>query len=481
MNKNIAVVGAGVGGMAVAARLASKGFNVDVYEKLPREGGRVHIIEDKGFKFDTGPSFILMRDFFDEVFTFCGKDINDYLNLRTLDQSYKIFFADGETLNFYRDLNETKKELERIEKGAASRFDAFLKSTGKLYDLFCPYLYRYFTVSSLFKPSLWPLFCRFNPFETIWQLSTKFFKSDKIRYAVTFQAMFLGVSPFDAPSFYSMISYADHALKIYHPLGGMYELARALKKLGSEFGVTFHFNTPVHHIEQNERKWAAAFDHTSRKFDQIVINADYVYAQERLLKRKYRRSLLHSCSAYLIYLGLKQKICNLDHHNLFFSSDPKNNLEEIFQTGQLSEEPSFYVHLPTHVDPCLAPADKDIMYILVPVANMKYQKAAPEVYEHQIKSKVFKRLSKIIGQPLHELIECEYCFYPKDFQERYNLPYGSAFGLAHTLSQSAFFRPPNQDSQFRNLYYVGASTQPGGGLPPVLAGSRIVADLINKK
>ena len=212
--------------------------------------------------------------------------------------------------------------------------------------------------------------------------------------------------------------------------------------------------------------------------DKIVVNADYAYAQGALLGRgipRYR----YSCSVYLMYLGLKKKIEGLEHHNLFFSQDLDKNLRQIFSQDTVPQDPSFYVHVPTVTDPGLAPEGKDIVYILVPVPNLEHGDnfGAQEV---QLREAVFKRINRYLGIRLEELIEVEHRFYPRDFIIRYNIHNGATFGLAHTLTQSAFFRPANYDARIKGLYYVGASTQPGGGLPVVIAGSRIVADLIER-
>ena len=212
-------------------------------------------------------------------------------------------------------------------------------------------------------------------------------------------------------------------------------------------------------------------------FDNVVCNADYAYAQERLLGRNLPEHK-YSCSVYLLYLGLNSKLTGLDHHNLFFSSDLKKNLFDVFEAKIYPEDPSFYVHVPTITDPGLAPQGKDIAYILIPVPNL--QGATTGITEHKqtLRRVVFDRVKQAIGIDLEKMIEVEHSFYPQDFIDRYNVKYGATFGLAHTLMQSAFFRPPNRHPALENLYFVGASTQPGGGLPPVIASSRIVADLL---
>lgn len=475
-NKNIAVVGAGVGGLATACRLAKDGFTVSVFEKLPHCGGRANILEDKGFKFDMGPSFVLMPDFFEEIFTACGEQISDYLNLKVLEENYKIFFPDDTVLTVHKDSQKTKQELDGFEPGASKAFDRFINDVGDIYKALKPLLYQCLTKKDLGKVSNWALLKKINPWQSYWQVAEKYFKSDKLKFAFTFEAMFMGVSPYQAPGFYSIITYLDHVQKIAHPLGGMYQIPLALEKMARKFGVKFFYNSEVESID-NKGSLGLKLNGQKLNFDKVVVNADYAYTQSKLLKRK-SKNYRYSCSVYLIYLGLKKEIPQLAHHNLFFAKDLKANLKAIFDQGQMSKDFSFYIHVPTVTDKSLALPGKSILYILVPVPNLKIAKDTDQQLEERINQEIYDQINKKFSIRLEDLIEVEHKFYPQDFIRRYNINYGATFGLAHNLLQSAFFRPYNFDKKIKNLYYVGASTQPGGGLPVVIASSKIVRDLI---
>ncbi|MBP7216001.1 MAG: phytoene desaturase [Candidatus Omnitrophica bacterium] len=479
MSKKVAIVGAGVGGLATAARLAQRGYQVQVFEKLAACGGRCHLLEDKGFKFDMGPSFVLMPDFFEEVFQDCKENIKDYLNLVSIDPSYKLWYPDGETFTAYRDSEQTKAELERIEKGAALKFESFIAETRRLYNEVRPLLYNCFTPQHALNPRYWSLIGKIRAFDSYWNLARKFFRSEKLCYAFTFEAMFMGVSPFNAPAFYSIISYADHVQKIFHPLGGMYQIPLALKRMAMKFGARFQFNAQVQRITERKGHLQVRVENADHVFEQVVVNADYAYAQADILERTIP-NFKYSCSVFLIYLGLNQKLKGLAHHNLFFAKDLRNNLSQIFKTGAIPADPSFYVHVPTITDPSLAPEGKEIVYILIPVANLQGSREDVRCAQERLRSHVFEKIKQATGVALDGSIEVEHRFYPDDFVDRYNIRHGATFGLAHNLMQSAFFRPPNLDREIKNLFFVGASTQPGGGLPVVIASSRIVADLIQK-
>lgn len=478
MTEKIIIVGAGVGGLATAARLASRGFDVEVFEKLSRCGGRNHLLEDKGFRFDMGPSFVLMPDFFEEVFSYCGRDIKDYLDFMPVDPSYIIFFPDGRSLTIYRDSAKTKAELEKFEKGAAAAYERLIQETARLYGFTRPLLLRCFTPQDLLDPSYWPLLFKLRALESYWGLVKKFFKSEALCYAFTFEAMFMGVSPFQAPAFYSIITYADHVQKIFHPRGGMYQIPQALERMAISFGARFFYDEPVRELFKADGAFVVKTERQERMAGEVVVNADYSYVQEMLLRRDLAR-MRYSCSVTLLYLGLKKKISGLAHHNLFFARDLKKNLREIFLSSAIPQDPSFYVHVPTVTDTTLAPDGKEIVYVLIPVPNLENPVGDYNGSEEkELRDFVFKKINKVIGENMEDLIEVEHRFMPQDFIRRYNIKYGATFGLAHTLGQSAFFRPANMDRKQRGLYYVGASTQPGGGLPPVMASSRIVADLI---
>lgn len=479
LKDKIVIVGAGVGGLATAARLGKQGYNVEVYERLPHCGGRANIIEDRGFRFDTGPSFVLMPDFFREVFDYCERDLEDYLNLKKLDISYHIFFSNGKRMTIYEDKERTKEEIEKIEPGSSCSYEEFIAESGRIYSHVKNLLYACFTKKDAFRPTYWPLILKIKALKSYWQLARKYFHSEELAYAFTFESMFIGVSPFTAPAFYSVITYADHVQKIFHPMGGMYQIPRALERMAKEFGVKFFYDSEISRISKKNGKISLKLNNNEIEADRVVINADYAYARSSLLSEnlpKYK----YSCSVYLLYLGIKQKIKGLAHHNLFFTSDLRRNLNEIFDRKVFPQDPSFYIHVPTVTDQSLAPKGKDIIYILIPVPNLNGSQQDIGMYEESLKETVLDVLMKRLGIDTKDLIEVEHRFYPRDFISRYNIKYGATFGLSHTLSQSAFFRPANYDSKNRGVYFVGASTQPGGGLPPVIASSRIVADLITE-
>ena len=269
--------------------------------------------------------------------------------------------------------------------------------------------------------------------------------------------MFMGVSPFEAPAFYSIISYADHVQKIFHPMGGMYQLPLALERLCKKFGCRFHYDSQVKSITDGSDGIALEFSGSTKVFDNVVVNADYAYTRSNLLGRHIPRCR-YSCSVYLLYLGLKKMVEGVAHRNLFFARDLRKNLSDIFKNDTVPMDPSFYVHVP----------------------NLEKSQDGLAPHEAALRKTVFENINRQIGINLEDLIEVEHRFYPKDFIGRYNIKNGATFGLSHNLTQSAFFRPANFDNKIKRLFYVGTSIQPGGWLPVVIAGSGITAGLLSR-
>lgn len=478
--EKVAVVGAGIGGLSTAARLAHDGYDVQVFEKLPQCGGRASLLNEKGFRIDMGPSFVLMPDFYKEVFDYCGERIEDYIDLMALDTHYKIFYPDGDVLDVTGDPERNKEALERLEPGAAAGYQRFIDETAKIYQAVKPLLYKCFTAKDVANPSLWPLLTKLRVLQNVWGMSGDFFKTDKLRYAFTFEAMFIGVSPFNAPAFYSIITYADQVQKVWHPMGGMYQIPLALERMAKKFGAHFTYDAEVNGIRRQGDQLVLDLGQDTVAADKVVSNADLAHTRADLLKRPLP-NWKYSCSVYLLYWGLDRKVTGLDHHNLFFARDLRRNLADIFDNKRIPDDFSFYIHVPTQTDPLLAPDGKEILYVLIPVPNLRGTQDDIHDYEDRLRQVVLDKIKEVTGIDIEGAIELERKFYPQDFISRYNIKYGATFGLSHNLFQSAFFRPPNFDNKLKNTYFVGASTQPGGGVPVVMASSRVVADLINGK
>lgn len=488
--KSVIIVGAGIGGLCTAARLSSLGYQVSVFEKEALVGGRANRIEKDGYKFDIGPTLLMMTDVLEETFRFCGKKMNDYLELIQLEPNYQVVFGDHSRVEVSSNLPRLTKQLALLDEKAPERFFDYFASVSEFYRLSRHnYIERNFDKLSefvnirhgsklLYKHGL----------QNLWDYTGRYFDDERLRQLFSFQSMYLGVSPYEAPAIYSTVSYMETALGIWYPKGGMYSLSLALAKLCRDLGVKITTNSPVEQIiVESGRAKAVRVGGKQHAADIIVANSDLVYSHQYLLNEtsqfdKYTpklQKLRQASSAMLFYWGVNDDLDGLLHHNVILSNQFKQNLQDIFHNQRLPKTPSFYVYVPTKTDPRLAPPNRHIMYVLVPVpnlsANIDWPKAAA-----CLKKQVLARCLQEFKIDLTDKIDSEEVFGPEDFKTKFNLPDGSAFGLSHTLAQSAYFRPHNKSTDIKNLFFVGASTYPGGGVPMVTISAKLVVERIQK-
>lgn len=483
------IIGAGIGGLTTAARLAHDGWKVTILEKEALVGGRAHRIDQDGYRFDTGPTILMMTDVLYDTFAYCGKNLDDYLTLQQLEPNYQVFFPDGEKIEVSSNLPRFTKELARIDSKGPEQFYSFFAATAKIYRLArSQFIDRNFDrLTDFINLQAGLELVRGRGLYKLYNFVSRYFTDPRLRQLFSFQSMYLGVTPYEAPAVYSVVSYMETGLGIWYPKGGMHALPRALAKLCTDLGVTIRTNTAVSQIEiVDKRATGVRLDDASLLTADIVIaNADLTYTYQKLIAPEHRlktpdtkiKKLKQASSALLFYWGVDHRLPGLLHHNVYFSEDFKHNLEEIFHHKVLPADPAFYIYVPTKTDPSLAPAGKHILYILVPVPNLEsdvdWLKA-----EKQLKARVLERLKTVFGIALAGRIESEATFTPLDFESKFNLTAGSAFGLSHHFFQSGYFRPHNVSREVRGLYFVGASTYPGSGVPMVTLSGKLVAERV---
>lgn len=482
----IALVGAGVGGLSAAARLAADGFAVTVYEQGAGPGGRCGRIAERGFTFDTGPTLLLMPEVLEETFAVCGRRMTDYLTLHRCDPNYRIHFRDGSAVTFTTELTAMAQELERIEPGSSQRYLAFLaqgqvqyrtsvdRFVGRNFD----HLGQFLTPGNLRQV------LRVRAHRKMYGEVSRFFRDERLRAALSFQTMYLGISPYDAPAVYGLLPYTELGMGIWYPEGGMYALPLALERLCRELGVELHYRTPVARIacDGGRATGVVLGDGRHAPADVVLCNADLPWAYRNLLDAKHTRlpraeRLRYTSSAYMLYLGVSRRVPELLHHNVFFGRDYRGSFEDIFRRFRVPEDPSFYVNVASRTDAGAAPAGTDGVYVLVPVPH-RHPSLDWAVEGPRLRARVFARLAEIGCGDLERHVVVEQQRTPDDWETTLNLEHGSAFGLSHDFFQVGPFRPKNQDPNVRNLFFVGASTQPGTGLPMVMLSARLVAERI---
>jgi phytoene desaturase len=482
----VIIIGSGFGGLAAAGLLAKDGHEVIVLEKNEQVGGRASVWRKDGFLFDMGPSWYLMPDVFEKFFAEFGKKPEDYMKLKRLDPSYRVYFGKEEYVDISKDLEKNFKIFEKMEKGATEKMKKYLETSKYQYDVAMKdFIYKdYRSLTDFLKPKLVKEGLKLHFFDKLDSYAQRFFESDRIRKILEYTIVFLGGTPYDSPALYSLMSHVDFNLGVWYPMGGLGEIAQAMYKVAKENGVEFKFNSPVKKINVNNGKTTGA-ETEIEKYDAdiVVVNADMPWAEANLLDKKQRsyserywNSRKIAPSAYLLYLGLDKKLENVVHHNLYFEHKWEEHFQQIFKKPMWPDNPSYYMSAPSKTDPIVAPKGYENVFVLVPVA------AGLEDNE-KIRDKYFKKvinhIEKTIGETIFDSIKVKRIFTHNDFSSRYNAYKGTALGLAHTLRQTAIFRPQHESKKVKNLYYTGHYNHPGIGVPMVIISSQILRDIIN--
>jgi phytoene desaturase len=489
----VVVIGAGMGGLATALRLRQLGFEVTVLEKQPIAGGRSSLIQEAGFRVDTGPTILVMKETFSEMYRSIGEDFEQRLSLIRLDPNYRIYFHDGEQLDLYSNVERLTAEVERIAPGSAEGLQRFLQEGARKYSLGMDFVDRNFDrLTELANPTAGLRLLQTSAHQNLYRQVARFFNgNDKLTKAFSFHSMFLGLSPFEALAMYSLITYADLALGMWYPRGGIYSIVEDLLALAEQRGVVVRTSAPVAQICVENGKATGVMLASGERIsaDLVVSNADLPYTYTQLIDPHHRREysdarlnrMQYACSGYLLYLGVDRTYDHLRHQALYFSDDYRSNLDAIFKTKTMPGDPSFHLNAPTVTDPSLAPAGHSLLYVLAPMPNLEagldWRQAAPALRE-----KLLDRLEEIVDPDLRRHIVWERQYLPTDFQADYNATLGTAFGsLSQGFFQSAYFRPHNKSRDIANLYFVGQGTYPGIGMPMVMISSKLVAERIEQE
>ncbi|WP_299333910.1 NAD(P)/FAD-dependent oxidoreductase [uncultured Psychroserpens sp.] len=483
MKKHIAIIGSGFSALSASCYLAKEGYDVTMFEKNSTVGGRCRQFKKEGFTFDIGPSWYWMPDIFDKFFGDFGKKTSDYYQLDKLSPAYKIFFKD-EVITIGDTLEKICDEFERIEPGSSKPLKKFINKAATNYDIAINKV--------VLKPGISP-FELVTPetamrvdqfFKTISSDVRRNFKNPKLISTLEFPVLFLGAKPSNTPSFYSFMNYADFGLGTWHPKGGMYEIIKAMSALAESLGVKIHTNSPVDKINVEQKNAISVEIHGEEKiFDVVLSGADYHHT-ETLLDQKHRQysedyweNKTFAPSSLLFYVGFDKKLKNIQHHNLFFDTNFETHAEEIYDDPKWPEDPLFYANFPSVTDETMAPDNSETGFFLIPIA--------PGIEDtDELRAQYFdiimSRFEKLTKQNVKNNIIFKESFCVKDFIKEYNSYKGNAYGMANTLSQTAFLRPKLKSKKVNNLYFTGQLTVPGPGVPPSLISGKLVSELIKK-
>jgi phytoene desaturase len=485
--QNVVVIGAGVGGLATAIHLSKQGYRVTIFEKCDRPGGRCGRLKKDGYTFDTGATIFLMPDVYRQMFASFGETLEDYLDLRRVDPTYRLNFADQSTLYLTSDLPKMKAQMEQFEKGSTGRMLQYLSEGDEHYRRSIKDIVQHDFRSAIdfFSPQNLLRFLRLRTLIPHDRYIQRFFRDPRLQVAFSFHDMYMGLSPQDSPATYSLLQYAELANGLWYPMGGMYGIIEALVSIAEKNGVVLEMNAPVKKIQLDGNRACGVQLEDGRTIaaDIVVANPDLGYAYDAFLPesgttRRVRR-MEYGCSVITFYWGLDRQYTDFGVHNLFFSKSFERFFDTLRRGNAVSQDPSFYLHIPTRLDPAQAPAGHDAWVVTVPVGNMQILKdqdwTATKV---AMRLQILERLAKSGWQNVDEHIKTEAVVCPPDWRDRYNLPFGSTHGLSHRLTQMGFLRPSHRHARIKNLYFVGASTHPGTGIPMVLTSASFVAKRI---
>jgi len=486
-NGTALVIGAGIGGITTSLFLAERGYKVDVYEKNIAAGGRCGQIVRDGHRFDLGATMILMPEVYRDVLRSLGLTM-DEMNLRPLDDIYTLWFDDGSRLAFTTDAKRMEQQLESIEPGSFARAKDYVRTGYDLYTVaFKKLLGRNFTrFFEFFNLGNALLLVKLKTYLNHYRYTARFFRSEHLRMAFTFQNIYVGQNPFTSPALFSMIPAAELTEGSMFPEGGMYAIAAKLMERAMAKGVKFHFSAPVKEIRVEGRKatGVAFSDGSEATADVIIANADLPYVYRELLPpgRKARRinRMKYSCSALVLHWGLDKQYPQLGQHSTFLSDNYREGLDRIFRNKSMGDDPCFYIHAPVRTDPTAAPEGYDTLSVAVGVGHLdpKHPQDWKRLTE-KARNAVFRKLRKAGMDDIESHIRFEIVTTPGNWEEALNVTNGSVFGsLGHNIFQMGYFRPHNRDNRYKNLYFTGGSTHPGNGIPMVLMSARLVAERI---
>jgi len=487
----VVVIGAGLGGVSAAIALAEEGYNVTVYEKNAHVGGKLNVLKKDGFSFDLGPSILTMPHIFEALFKKAGKEMIDYVPARKLDLQWRCFFEDGKKIDLFADPAQTVKNnpwLTEEDKKDLNRFNAYAK---KLYETAergyfqkgldtLPEVVSYYgIIRSVFG---------FDYIHTMHQGVGKRIKSPHLRDTIDHFIKYVGSSPYDAPAVLNLLPYIQFEYGLWYVDGGMYGLARGLQKLMEELGIDIHLNTEVKELKKDENRITSAVlaDGTEQSADIFVSDMEVIPAYERLLREegpmleRYRKKFEPACSGYVLHLGVNRRYEQLSHHNFFFSENPQKNYDEIFHQKKLPEDPTIYLVSPSRTDPSQAPAGCENLKILPHVPYVQDKPFTKKEYA-QFREGVLDKLERMGLTDLRKHIITEDEWTPEDIQKRYYSNRGAIYGIVSDRKKNRGFKAPKKSEKYKNLYFVGGSVNPGGGMPMVFLSGQQVRDKILKE
>jgi phytoene desaturase len=490
MKKKIAIIGAGPGGLSAGMILAHRGFDVTIFEKNKAVGGRNGELRLGEYSFDIGPTFLHQRFTLDEIFATVGKNSETELEFQKLDPMYRLSFPDKH-INPSDNIEEYVKEIAEKFPGNEHGVEKFMKDHVRKFRaiypcLQSPYLHWWDMMNmTLLKALPYVL----SP-KSVYQELGKYFDDDTLKLAFTFQAKYLGMSPWSCPALFTILPYIEYRYGMYHVKGGLNKISDAMARIFTEKGGTLKLNTTVQRLHEVDGRITSVELENGEMFDcdDCIVNADFAYSMSHLLDpetkngRKYRPEKMKkkefSCSTFMLYLGVDKLYPDEPHHNIMAAEDYHKNVDEITSEKKISDDMSVYVRNASITDETLAPKGHSALYVLVPIINNRYDTDWDSIKD-EYRDQVIQRIQERTGmKDLSDHIVEERIITPDDWESDMNIFMGAVFNLSHVIKQMLYFRPHNKMQGFKNVYLTGGGTHPGSGLPTIYESGRIAANLI---
>jgi phytoene desaturase len=484
----VAVIGSGFGGLAVAIRLQAAGFDVVIFEKRDQPGGRAYVYRDRGFIFDAGPTVITAPELLRELFSLAGRSMDQYVEMLPVQPFYRLFWEDGYQFDYSDDLAVIEKQIAGKSPQDVEGYKNFLRYSEEVFEQGYQNLAHVPFLNWWSMASVTPQLVRLEAYRSVFGVVSKFIRDPHLRQLFSFHSLLVGGNPFTTTSIYTLIHCLERKWGVYFPKGGTGTLVQGLSKLFLDLGGKIKLLSPVARILTNgdEVTGVATTRGRQEAFDMVVSNADVFHTYDTLLKDEPRiqgtrnrlARMSYSMSLFLIYFGTRRRYANLAHHNIMFGPRYRELLKDIFQRGRLADDFSLYLHVPTLSDPSLAPPDCEAYYVLSPVPHLGKLPLDWDLEGPRYAERILRYLEQRYMPDLRREIITQRIFTPKDFEIEFNSHLGSAFSLEPKLTQSAYFRVHNRDRNLKRLYFVGAGTHPGAGIPGVINSAKATAYLI---
>jgi phytoene desaturase len=481
------VIGSGFGGIAAALRLKAKSHNVTLIEKHPDLGGRARVFKKNGFTFDGGPTVITAPYLIEELFQLFNKKPEDYINLTPLKVWYQFIFEDGKKFNYSGDENQMKLQIKNINKEDVKGYEKLVKFTKKIFDKGFTELADTPFDKPLVMIRQLPALLKLKSYKSVYSLVSSFIESEKLRRMLSMHPLLVGGNPFTTTSIYGLILYLEKKWGIHYSMGGTGNIIKGLEKLMMEEGIEIIKGQEVKNIiSKNNKIEGVKLDNQKEiNANNVICNADPPAVYEKLLSQTKTNALFkwkqkrmqYSMGLFVYYFGTKKKYPNVEHHTIKFGDKYKEHLNDIFDKKKLNNDISYYLHRPSATDKTMAPEGNDCFYVLVPVPNNQ-SKINWKIEGDKMKDLVIDKMEKALLPNLRENIIEDFYLTPDYFEKELNTKFGSGFSIQPKFTQSAYFRFHNKSEVCDGLYFVGAGTHPGAGVPGVLSSAKVLDKII---